>query len=121
MRGTISPIVMKVLQLYMHTSCSVAHASIDIVWIVFDERFRDNRNVNSDFYFQEARKGFGDCLKICSKFLINKNISSHSTWSVYTGLAYNHNSFQILLQLFELHCLCQWVLLFSSFKCLINL
>ena len=40
----------------------VAHAVIDIVWIMFGERFRDNRNVNSDVHFLLAKKGLDDCL-----------------------------------------------------------
>ena len=33
------------------------HAVIEIVWIVFGERFRDNRNVNSGLNFSVGKEG----------------------------------------------------------------
>ena len=52
----------------------VEHAVIDIAWMLFGERFRDNRNVRSDFHFLRAMEGFGNCLQILDKLLINKYI-----------------------------------------------
>ena len=40
----------------------VAHAVIDIVWMVFGERFRDSKNVVSVFNFCKEKKGVSDCL-----------------------------------------------------------
>ena len=50
------------LQLDKHTAFLVAHAIIVIVWILLGERLRAIRNVEYDFHFILAAKGFSDCL-----------------------------------------------------------
>ena len=45
------------LQLDMHASFSIAHVVIDIVWIVYGERFRDNRICRLRLSFPTGKEG----------------------------------------------------------------
>ena len=59
------------------------------MWIVFGERFRDNKNANCVFHFLQARKRFGDCLWIRGRLLISMCISPHPARPVSTGFGYS--------------------------------